>query len=457
MPHPLQAQRIMNASPRDPNGAETVNQENVLLDVAERIGRIREGRLAVHLHLSALQPQNRQEGYLRVAGRMLEPMVGAYRGQIFQLSNADIVFLLTEADLDDVHLHLNTLRGLFAKDPLTREDSGDGQDRFCTVYDLTHDYDRFLATARQLLAVARARTPPARPEFSPLSVTGLGALAERLTLIDASPFVRRQSAISLGGRGAATVIFQEFFISLADLQKWLSADLQVHGDRWMSQYLAQCLDLRLLAALRRLRLARAPVALHLNLCLSTLQSPAYQAFEAGLPTGTKLGIEIQSVDLLGDSRAFIAARIDFAAKGHSLVIDGLDEATLRFLDVGKTGADLYKIDWSPDLKRGDRSDPLHKALRALDTGKLLLAHCDSEAAIAWGLEQGLTKFQGRYVEAMLAATTLGVCEQASACSLAQCVERHGVIGGPLRAECGNHQRLDTPPPMRAPHRPMEQP
>jgi hypothetical protein len=444
----------MIASSRDPAGPEIVTQENVLLDAAERIGRIRDGRVAVHLHLSRLKMQNRQEGYLRVAGRMLEPMVSAFRGQIFLLANADIVFLVNQPNPLDLRNHLHKLRGLFAKDPLTREDGGDGADLFCTVYDLSFDYDAFLAMVRQALADARERVRHPQPstELRLLDLDSLSDLLDRLTLLDAAPFVRRQSAISLDGHGVAEVMFQEFFIGLSDLQRAVAPDLQLHSNRWMFQHLAATLDQRLLAALQRLRLARRPPMIHLNLTLPSLKDPAFLAFEAALPAGLGLGIELQCLDLLADSRAFYAARAALREKGHRLAIDGLDEATLRFLDIGRADADLYKIEWSPELRQADRSDAVLSAVRALDPAKLLLARCDSEAAITWGLDHGLMKFQGRYVEAMLAATTMGLCDQAAACSLAQCTQRHGVIGGPLRAECGNHQRLDTPPPMRAPQR-----
>lgn len=444
----------MNVPPRDPVGAEIVTQENVLLDATERIGRIREGRFAVHLHLSRLRPQNRQEGYLRVAGRMLEPMVGAYGGQMFPLSNSDIVLLLNQPNSGDLRDHIHKLRGLFAKDPLTRDDTGDGTDLFCTIYDLAFDYDLFLAMVKDALAEARAqqREPAAAAALKPLDPAGLTLVLERLGMLDATPFVRRQSAVALGRQGLAEVIFQECFISLAELQKAVAPDQQLQGNRWMFLHLATSLDQRLLAALQPLRLTHMPPALHVNLTLSSLSDPAFLAFEKNRPAGLPLGIELQILDVLADSRAFFAARAGLQQKGYRLVIDGLDETTLRFMDVGRTNADLYKIEWSPELAQAGRGDALMAAVKHIDPAKLLLARCDSEAAITWGLDNGLSKFQGRYVEAMLAATTMAVCDKAAACSLTQCTQRHAVIAGPLRGECGNNLMLDTPPPMRAPQR-----
>jgi hypothetical protein len=444
----------MNASPRDSAGPEIVNQENALLDAAERIGRIRDGRVAVHLHLSRLKPQNRREGYLRVVGRMLEPMVSAYRGQMFLLGNSDIVFLVSQPNLGDVRDHIHKLRGLFAKDPLTSDDSGDGTDLFCTLYDLSFDYDVFLAMVRTAVAEtqAQARNTAIAPEPKALDAKSLSGVLQRLSSLDASQFIRRQSAIALSGHGNAEVIFQEYFIGLADLQKAVAPDLHLHGNRWMFQHLSATLDQRVLAALQKMRLTHAPPAIHLNLNLASLSDPAFLAFEAAKPQGASLGVELQILDVLADSRAFFSACAELRRKGHRFVIDGLDETTLRFMDVGKTGADLYKMEWSPELQQSDRGPALMAAVKHLDPAKLLLARCDSEAAIAWGLDRGLLKFQGSYVEAMLAATTMGVCDKAGACTIAQCIQRHAVISGPLRGDCGNNLMLDTPPPMRAPQR-----
>jgi|SRR5579859_36220 len=442
----------MQASPRDPGGPETVTQENLLLDAAERVGRVRDGRMAVHLHLSRLKPQNRQEGYLRVAGRMLEPMVSAYRGQIFLLSNADIVFIINQPSPIDLKDHIHRLRGLFAKDPLTNDDSGDGVDLFCTIYDLTFDFDPFFTMVQTALNDARGRTRTAQaPELKPLDATTLSVVLERLTMLDASPFIRRQSAIALSG-AHAEVIFQEFFISVGDLQRALAPDVNLLGNRWMFQHLSATLDRRLLDAMRRLRLTKAPPAMHLNLNIGTLQDAAFTSLDESLPDGVGLGVEVQILDVLADSRAFFEAHRKLKERGRHLVIDGLNEATLTFMEVGRTGADLYKLDWTPELREPHRRDAVMAALKHVDPSKLLLARCDSEAAIAWGVDHGLEKFQGRYVEAMLAATTMGVCDKAGACTLAQCTARHAVITGQLRVECGNNLMLDTPPKMRNPKR-----
>ena len=141
------------------DGPEIVTQESLLLGAAERISRIRDGRVGVRIHLSRLRPQNRQEGHIRIALRMLEPIVNAYRGQMFLLGTSDIVFMLKDPYATDIENMIFKLRALFSKDPLTFQDSGDGQDNFCSWYELSEnaDYEAFLPTPPPPLASAPAR------------------------------------------------------------------------------------------------------------------------------------------------------------------------------------------------------------------------------------------------------------------------------------------------------------
>ena len=434
-------------------GPEVVTQESLLLGAAERVGRIRDGRLALHLHLSRLRPQNRQDGHIRIALRMLEPMVNAYRGQMFLLGNADIAFLLKDANSTDVENMIFKLRALFSKDPLTFSDSGDGVDGFCTWYDLEADYDAFLGMARTAANEARRRVREKTAQSAPpqpLDAKGLDRMLERMSAADVSELVRRQAAIVITGQGNAVVLFQEFFVGMSDLQKALYPDVNLLGNRWLFQHLSQTLDQRVLGALHDMKLKARPETFSLNLNISTVLSPLFDRFAQGEKDGTRILVELQVLDVLADSRGFYTARQMLHERGHQVAIDGLNELTLRFMDIAQFDADLYKLTWSPDMREVEHGDTVAAAVQRVDPEKLLLARCDSEKAIAWGLEHGIHRFQGRHVDAMLAAFTMHGCDRASACTLQQCIARHAVIAGPLRRECGNNDMLDGAPVIRAP-------
>lgn len=442
----------MYSLPGNPN-PDVVTQESLLLGAAERVGRIRQGRIAVHIHLSRLRPQNRQDGHVRIALRMLEPMVNAYRGQMFLLTSSDIVFMLKDANLTDVENMIYKLRALFSKDPLTFADTGDGVDKFCTWYDLAGaDYETFLEMAREATEEARAknREKAAQTAQTVVDAKMLSELLERLARTDIAKLIRRQSAILVGNANSnAEVIFQEFFVGVSELQKELASEASLISNRWLFQHLSLSLDRRVLAALMSAQLRALPVVYGLNMNLATLKTDAFTEFVEHIRGHAGLSIELQVLDILADSRAYFEARNRLIKEGHQVLIDGINELTLQFMDLTQFKGDLYKVHWSPEMRDGEHGEQVVASLMPVGVDKIVLARVDSEAAIQWGLSKGIQRFQGRYVDTMIAAYTMAVCDKSAACTLAQCSWRHSVLEGPPRPDCGNLDMLDTPPVMRA--------
>ena len=48
-----------------------------------------------------------------------------------------------------------------------------------------------------------------------------------------------------------------------------------------------------------------------------------------------------------------------------VTIDGLNELTLKFLDVMQFDADLYKVTWSPDMTEGEHAMTLAEAVATI--------------------------------------------------------------------------------------------
>lgn len=444
----------MSASLQRPPAQETETQENLLLATAERVGRVRQGRIAVHLHLSRLRPYNRQDGHLRIVLRMLDPLIQFYRGQIFLLSNADIVFICAEASPEEVEAIASRVRALFSKDPLTFGDSGDGRDRFFTLYDLEVQYHGFLALAARLTDEARQRqraASKAKP-VEALTPERLGDIVQRLEEIDIARLVRRQAAVGLGEKNAAGAIFQEYFFSMADLQRAIAPGVNVLANRWLFQHLSQALDQYMLRSLQKAALRALPPAVSLNLNMATLLSPGFKTFERWLQGRVGLVVEAQVVDVFADLGTYFFARDRLREAGHRVLLDGLTPLTLQLLDVSLYGADLFKLNWSPDLAEPGQTREVGPKLAELGFDRVILGRCDSETAIQWGLSLGIASFQGRFVDAMSSAVAMAQCPKAAACTLAQCTARHTVIAGPQRGECQNLPLLDAFPKFKMPRR-----
>jgi hypothetical protein len=437
---------------------ETVTQESLLLSAAERIGRIRQGRIALHLHLSQLRPQNREEGHVRIAVRMLEQSLDNYRGQIFVLGNSDIVLLCKDARIADLDAIIFKLRGLFSKDPLTYSDGGDGQDRFASWYELDFEYDTFLALCQKMLSEVATRRHDKSKEvqISPLDAKTLSILLERLRGADIGSVLRRQAAVGINERNYAELIFQEFYVSMSDLQKAIAPDINLLANRWLFQHFSQAIDLKVLAIVSDLsNMANWPHTYSLNVNLATAGTGAFRQFAESMAGRANIILEVQAIDIFADINGFFVTRDALRAHGHRLLLDGVNAMTLQFMDIAQFGADLIKIAWSPEFADAEYRDSLREALTPVGFDRVVLSRCDSESSIKWGLAQGIQQFQGRYIDSMLTAVTMAGCDKAVElnCTLQQCTNRKGVItAGGIRKECGNHPMLDSFPRIAAPRR-----
>jgi len=440
----------MNATAFGGKPQEIVTSESLLFDTAERVGRIREGRQALHLHLSQLLPQNREDARIRIAFRMFESMVDMFRGQMFLLTNNDIVLICKDARLADLDAIVYKLRALFSKDPLTYSEGDDGVDRFVTFYDLEMEYDTFFAVCADLVAQSKKRVADARtaPQVVPLDSRNLARVLERISGTDIGGVVRRQPCIRFVDKTHAEVAFQEFYMSIGDLQKILAPDVNILANRWLFQHLSQVLDLRVLSVLQDGGFRKLPTAFSVNLNVATVETPVFQQFEAAVRGKAGILVEFQLVDIFNNLDTFFRVRDRLRRNGHKTVLDGMSPITLQFIDAELYEVDFVKVAWTADMADDVVTADVLNSLRPVGFDHVILSRCDTEASIEWGLHQGFRHFQGRFLDTMVAAITMAQCDKASACTVQQCNSRHAVISGRPRAECGNNDMLDLFPPLR---------
>ena len=58
----------------------------------------------------------------------------------------------------------------------------------------------------------------------------------------------------------------------------------------------------------------------------------------------------------------------------------------------------------------------------------MLHGADTEAALRWGLAQGIRRFQGGHVDPTLGAERMMACPVAAGCTLQECAERAAATG-----------------------------
>lgn len=393
-----------------------------LLDYIERLDRHRKGSRAVRLHLSLLAAQNRRDQHVRAAIGTFEALTRIVDGAVFAIDTSELILVCHGASVLKIDDAVQKIRYLFSEDPLFTDDAGDGAQRFCTWYDLETEFERFRQDARNCIKSSQIRraaerskpsrpvsrsdnvTPSARPAGT--SLAEYGNLETLLATADISRMIRQQPICALTRDAPPTRVFDEVYVSIGDLQRALAPDRNLTDDRWIFQRLTRTLDRRVLSAWRNGQAGLPSQNVSLNLNVSTLLGPEFEAFDRNLDPGARgtIMIELNVVDIFGDIGAFVFAR-DFAReRGYRVCIDGLTHLTATFVDRTRLDVDMIKIYWSPDITEepaGKQAEALAASVRQTGAARVVLCRCDDARAVRAGLDLGIALFQGRQIDRML--------------------------------------------------------
>jgi hypothetical protein len=394
------------------------SQEYLLLDYMQRLGRNIDGRMAVHIHLSRLRPQNRQDHHIRIAAATFEGMVQNYEGQIFTLSNSDLFFICKDAAIEDIDAAIMKVRYLFSEDPLSQGDDEEDLARFCTWYNVTTQHEDLLDLVKQMhrererknrLAVTQDRSDTrTRSGKKSLDPEQLGKLESFLIRADLSNLMRRQPVCAITPTNPnPQPVFRELYISIADLQQTVLPEFDLYSNLWLFQHLTQTLDSRMLSMLIRNDDSSIASSFSINLNVQTILSPPFLNFDSSLKAvarGTVV-IELQAIDIFGEMGAYMFARDFMRERGYRICLDGLNHLTLQFIDRDRLGLDLLKLIWTPDMAddvTGTRATELKEHVDRCGRSRIILSRCDSDEAVRFGQSLGITMYQGRYVDRLLA-------------------------------------------------------
>jgi EAL domain-containing protein (putative c-di-GMP-specific phosphodiesterase class I) len=393
-------------------------QDAQLLDYLDWVDRHRVGRRAVHLHLSRLMPHNRRDQHLRIAVSTFEDLVKQYDGQIFLLANGDIVFIAKGASAADIDGAVTRVRFLFSEDPLAQE--GGSNDQFATWYNLESHYNDYYSIIKRLAAeadrkkratkAAGAAEGPAGRKRHPLDPALLAKLEEFLARADMSNLMRRQAICAMTPGAQPQSMFRELFISIADLQGTVIPDVDLFADPWLFQRLTQTLDRRILALMTRNDDSTLSSAFSVNLNVSTILSPDFLAFDKAFKSTSRgtVVIEMQKIDIFADLGAFFFARDFLKERGYKICLDGVNFLSFPFIDRAKLGVDMLKIVWSQDMTADQppRGGPSMKELvEQTGRARVILSRIDNDSAVRFGHSLGITLFQGRHLDQLLANRT----------------------------------------------------
>ncbi len=201
-------------------------------------------------------------------------------------------------------------------------------------------------------------------------------------------------------------VYSEIFTSIESLRRTLLPNIDIYANRWLFQDLTQHLDMRVLAYLSRLGSNALPQAFSLNLNISTLISPQFLDFDETLSKRARSGvvIELQLIDIYSDLGNYLFVRDFLRERGYKFCLDGMTHLSLPLVNREALGGDLVKLFWGADMAEqldGPHGETLREAVRGIGSERLILARCDSEQALEFGLSLGITLYQGFLLDRML--------------------------------------------------------
>jgi hypothetical protein len=432
-----------------PTDSAVLHAERQLLDSIERILRAQPGRLVgwalLVLHLSRIPAPGARAHHRRIAAAVLDDAATRNNGQLFALANGDMALLFRPTE-NAVPL-LTVLARLFKADmpdPATLR----------SLWPLPQAMQPALAYVQDRVSEGDRAAPRPEPQASIGAIAAMDAIVQAGALSD---LMHRQTAILLRPGQAAPIVplFREVAISTAVLEARIVGG-QATADPFLFNHLAARLDHRMLGDLRLdvpggglMSMGLGAAALHINMTLAGILSQGFANFAAACPqalaSGLRIGVEVPFMEAFADIKAFILARERLRLARLHLILDGVSHQALMLTTPGVLEPSLVKLDWSPSIP--DAGPDLAAAITRLGPDRVVLHQADSEAAVGWGLAHGITRFQGRHIDAMLAAERLRTCREAQACTLRQCRERATATGPAGRVGCRNPRLLDLGAPL----------
>jgi hypothetical protein len=341
-------------------------------------------RQVLLLRIDRLPPSLTRAHHLRLAEGSLAPLLRAPRAELFHLPGPRLA-VVWRGDAETALLStVQALDRLLDDAPI----SAPGLADLASLFDLPADGAALMAALSDTVPnEAELATPPS-PPLDPASLTLLEA---SLAHADVARFARRRAVWRLEPR-SASLAWEERTLSVAELADGLVPGHDLQREAWLFRRLTRTLDRRLLALLASPgELAGAgPFALELN--LASVLGAEFQRFDAALPPGLRghVVLALDPADLVADAASFSFARGLAQARDYRLMLRDATPELLQVLPAAGLGLDYLAVPWSESL-RGDAGT----LLQSCPESHIVLAGCDTTAALAWGEDIGVSLFMGR--------------------------------------------------------------
>ena len=411
------------------------------MDALDRISKVSMGYSALYLHVSKLRPKNRHQAFVKVFARLFDSVIGSTRGYFFILSNSDFVVLSKYITPEAIGQAIEKLKTGLANDPvLHRKDTSE----FATIY---HFPERFSEFYRLIETVANNQEPYQGEEvveLRPLESSDVDEVIAELGKIDIAELVKRQSIVKFQSTDDFKVLFQEFFVAVKDLRLQFGEEIDLTANRWLFMYLSQTLDKQIMSAFIASDFIKWPKKIGINLNMQSVFLREFEDFVNKFPIeNRKMIIETRLAEVFNDLDLYFEMKKRLHDQGHEVLIDELSSSAMKMLDIRGLQPDMIKIFWEPLLEFGPVDEELKEIISSFGPEKVVLAKCDSDKAVKWGVAHGITAFQGSFIDTMEVALIRNKCPNVTQCTSLVCLKRKRHLAGEFKDECAHKEMLDN--------------
>lgn len=421
--------------------ASNIMAEKYLLDSLDRIAKNSLGYSVLYVNISKLKPKNRHPEFVKIFAKLFDSVVGSARGTFFVLSNGDFVILgkdITHLTVDEA---VKKLREGLSSDPIIHtKDSSE----FASVYDFPEDFSHFYNYIENMMENAKQEVSiDYALKKRPVEAIEIDNLISILDNIDIAELIKRQSVMRIKGAGKFEVIFQEFFVAVKDLSLQFDKNLDLVANRWLFLYLTQTLDKKTMSSFFSSDMKKWPQQISINLNLSSVFSKEFVNFAKNfVKPEQKILVEVQLMDVFNNLSLYFEAKEILRKGGHKLILDALSPNALKMLDTKKLDPDMIKIFWEPLMEYNLDDQVLRNIITNIGQENVILAKCENDVAIKWGLKHGITAFQGPYIDNIEVAVARSRCKDVANCTTQDCLKRKRLLWGTFRDGCTNKDLLE---------------
>lgn len=410
-----------NAVAKAKNSSRGIKKDVLISDYLNKIEDNISYYQSLYLFTSKLKNYSSKSTLRQNLLETFDTVIKKFGGEIFGLPNDDIIIIYNKKAIEEIQACLIKIKYIFHDDPLIKDAYDLEQVNFIKYYELSGGALELKETVKAAMISAgnnkdRLDIPnsksssegtlfSARKLRRELTPTMLGKVQKSLAMTDFSSLIRRQSVCAVIGKSSPQVLFDEVFVSIADLRDMLLPDVDLTANPWLFLHLAGTLDKRVLVHVSRHDDGALTSNFSLNLNVSTILSDDFLEFDENINASFRstIVLELQLVDIFSDIKAYMLAKTFAQYRGYKICIDGITVDKLKYIRRAELGADLIKIIWHPSLMDVINEDKhFMDYVNRSERAKMILCRVDDPNAVDIGNSLGINLYQGRHIQRLLA-------------------------------------------------------